>query len=75
MVAGRDNPLGPSGWQSIMAVLEGCTRLTSLNGSSEYPRILAGGIESLRIEGREIAVAVGPWLARSASTLKSVEMR
>ncbi len=58
-----------------MKALDGCTRLASLNDCAVYPRILAGGLSSLEIDGREIAVAIGPLLARSAPTLRSIEAR
>jgi hypothetical protein len=58
-----------------MDVLAQSTRLKSLNDCSEYQRILAGGLKSLDIDNKELAVAVGPLLARSASTLASLEIR
>jgi hypothetical protein len=75
VVARSGNQFGPAGWRSIMAALEGCTRLTSLNGCSEYPGILAGGLKSLDMDNKELAVAVGPLLTRSASTLVALELR
>jgi hypothetical protein len=58
-----------------MEAIAGCTRLTSLNGCSEYQEILAGGLESLDIDNTELAVAIGPFLVRSAVTLSSLEIR
>jgi hypothetical protein len=58
-----------------MEALVHCTRLTSLNDCAEYPRILAGGLKSLEIAGKELAVAVGPLLVRSASTLTVLDAR
>ena len=74
-VACRGNPLGHAGWQSIMDVLAQSTRLKSLNGCSEFQLILAGGLITFDGDNKEIALAVGPFLARSASTLVSIELR
>jgi hypothetical protein len=57
-----------------MEALAGCTRLSSLNGCSQYQQILAGGIESLDIDKTELAMAIGPFLLLSASTLTSLEI-
>jgi hypothetical protein len=58
-----------------MAALEGCTSLSSLNGCEEYRQVLAGGIRKLDVDGKELGVALGPYLERSASTLVALEMR
>lgn len=58
-----------------MEALSGCTRLSSLNDCSEYQQILAGGLDSIDVSGKELGAAIGPFLTRSASTLTSLDMR
>jgi hypothetical protein len=58
-----------------MEALAKCTLLTSLNDYSDYSRILVGGLENLDISGKELAVAIGPFLTRSVQTLTSLDMR
>ncbi len=58
-----------------MAALEGCTSLSSLNGFSEYQQVLSGGIRKLDIDSKELGVAFGPYLERSASSLATLELR
>jgi hypothetical protein len=69
------NQLGLIGWRCIIAALEGCTNLSSLNGFSDYQKVLSGGIRKLDIDGKELALAFGPYLVRSASSLTALEMR
>jgi hypothetical protein len=71
----RDNQLGPAGWRFVMEALAQCTLLESLNGCSEYRRILAGGLANLDIAGKELALAVGPFLNRSVQMLTVLDMR
>lgn len=58
-----------------MEGLAHCTGLASLNGYSEYRKILEGGVETLDISGKELAVAMGPYLHRSVQTLTKLDMR
>jgi hypothetical protein len=58
-----------------MTALEGCTSLLSLNGFSDYQRVLSGGIMKLDVDGKELGVAFGPYLERSASSLANLTLR
>jgi hypothetical protein len=57
-----------------MGALRECTGLTSLNGYSKLPVVLAGELSEYRDGGHELALAVGPFLPRSASTLTSLDL-
>ena len=58
-----------------MDALERCTGLTSLNGYDEYQDILDGGLLEFQDQGHELALAVGRFLPRSASTLTCLELK
>ena len=58
-----------------MNVLERLTGLTSLNGCKKFQQILAGSIVELDLEGTEIALAIGRFLPRSASTITSLDLK
>lgn len=58
-----------------MDALERCTGLTSLNDYDEYQDILDGGLVEFQDQGHELALAVGRFLPRSASTLTCLELK
>ncbi len=58
-----------------MDALEGCTGLTTLNGYDKFQGILDGGLAEFYDGGHELALAVGRFLPRSASTLTTLDLR
>lgn len=57
-----------------MDALERCTGLTNLNGYDEFQGVLKGGLSEFRDGRHELALAVGRFLPRSASTLTSLDL-
>ena len=72
----RDNELGVVGWRAVMAALEGCTALTSINGVA-CSGLVAGALTDLQLGSKEegFALSFVRYLERSCSTLVSLDMR
>ncbi len=67
--------MGAAGWTAIADALEEITSLTSLNTYTGYAAIRAGGLAELELAGTELAVVVARYLARSADTLTTLDLR
>ena len=72
----RENNLDPEDWTAVMQGLEGCSRLTALNGI-RCEGLLSGGLVKLDLTCQEpgFAVSLAPYLPCSASTLTSLKIR
>ncbi len=71
----RGNRLGPSGWTEIMDILEWFSDLTALNCYEQYRAVVAGGVHSLDLSGKELALALCRFFPRSSETLTSMDLR
>ena len=71
----RDNYLALAGGRIIMDVLEGITNLESLNGFQNYKTVVTGGVSTLDLNGKELALALCRFFPRSAGTLSSLDIR
>jgi hypothetical protein len=67
--------LGVKGWNKVMEALTSCKALTSLNTLDSYHAVLQGGLRELDLDNKELAVALGRYLPRSASTLTKLDAK
>jgi hypothetical protein len=58
-----------------MDSLEGCPQLSSVNGFDRYKEVLIGRVATVDLNGTELALALSPFLPRSAETLTSLDIR
>ena len=72
----RDYTFSIEGWAAVMAQLENCSRLASINGIS-CPGLVTGGLTDLCIASQEEGLALGffRYLARSGASLTSLDLR
>ena len=71
----RGNRLGPSCWTEIMDILEWSPNLTALNSYEQYGAVVDGGVLSLDLNGKELALPLCRFLHRCSETLVSMDLR
>ena len=71
----RNNKLVEEGWAALLDQLEMCSQLLSLNGSTAYAAFRAGACQALDLSLNQLGPSVLRYLARSSSSLQSLDLR
>ncbi len=69
--------IGTDGWAAVLAGMDGCTGLATINGVA-CAGLYSGGLEELRAAGgldRGLTLGIVLYLSRSTATLRALDLR